>query len=78
LPKNCYHKTGPDDIKNNLVFFSTFEELVMPIKGPMEDAEVIKLYEPSPTHVVGRGKPRLGSLTVKETAARARKEAARE
>ena len=50
----------------------------MPIKGPMEDAEVIKLYEPSPTHVVGRGKPRLGCLTVKETAARARKEAARE
>jgi hypothetical protein len=32
-----------------LVFFSTFEELTLPIKGPMEDAGVIKLYEPSPT-----------------------------
>ncbi len=33
-----------------LVFFSTFEELKLPINGPMEDAAVIKLYEPSPTH----------------------------
>ena len=32
-----------------LVFFSTFEELNLPIKGPMEDSGVIKLYEPSPT-----------------------------
>jgi hypothetical protein len=31
-----------------LVFFSNFEELTFPIKGPMEDAGVIKLYEPSP------------------------------
>ena len=33
----------------SLVFFSTFEELKLPIKGPMEDAGVIQLYEPSPT-----------------------------
>jgi len=32
-----------------LVFFNTFEELNLPIKGPMEDSGVIKLYEPSPT-----------------------------
>ncbi len=32
-----------------LVFFSTFEVLDLPIKGPMEDAGVVKLYEPSPT-----------------------------
>jgi hypothetical protein len=32
-----------------LVFFSNFEELKLPIKGPMEDAGVIKQYEPSPT-----------------------------
>ncbi len=32
-----------------LVFFNTFEELKLPIKGPIEDAEVIKLYELSPT-----------------------------
>ena len=48
-PKTGKHKTGPDDIKVNLVFFSTFEELQLPIKGPMEDAGVVKLYEPSPT-----------------------------
>jgi hypothetical protein len=49
LPKTCCHKTGPDDISFLLVFFSTFEELRLPIQGPMEDAGVVKLYEPSPT-----------------------------
>ena len=39
----------PDDLLRELVFFNTFEELNLPIKGPMEDAEVVKLYEPSPT-----------------------------
>ncbi len=32
-----------DDIKVTLVFFSTFEELTLPIKGPMKDEGVIKL-----------------------------------
>ncbi len=50
LPKNRTYKTGPDDIVYTLVFFSTFEELKLPFKGPMEDAGGIKLYEPSPTH----------------------------
>ena len=36
-------------ISGTMVFFSTFEELTLPIKGPMEDAGVVKLYEPSPT-----------------------------
>jgi len=49
LPKNPTYKSGPDDLVFELVFFSTFEELKLPIKGPMEDAGVIKLYEPSPT-----------------------------
>ncbi len=49
MPKNRTYKTGPDDSTYTLVFFSTFEELKLPIKGPMEDAGVIKLYEPSPT-----------------------------
>jgi hypothetical protein len=49
LPKNGLTKIGQDDIKYDLVFFSTFEELQLPIKGPMEDAGVVKLYEPSPT-----------------------------
>ena len=39
----------PDDLVRELVFFNTFEELNLPIKGPMEDAGVVKLYEPSPT-----------------------------
>jgi hypothetical protein len=47
MPKTSYHKTGPDDLRYNLVFFSTFEELKLPITGPMEDAGVVKLYEPS-------------------------------
>jgi hypothetical protein len=49
LPQNKRFKTGPDDIRYTLAFFSTFEELKLPIKGPMEDAGVVKLYEPSPT-----------------------------
>ncbi len=38
-----------DDLLRELVFFNTFEELNLPIKGPMEDSGVVKLYEPSPT-----------------------------
>ena len=49
LPKNSTYKHGPDDLCYTLVFFSTFEVLDLPIKGPMEDAGVVKLYEPSPT-----------------------------
>ena len=49
MPKTGSHKTGPDNLRYDLVFFSTFEELTLPIKGPMEDAGVVKLCEPSPT-----------------------------
>jgi hypothetical protein len=49
MPKNKTYKTGPDDCLYNLVFFSTFEELKLPIKGPMENSGVVKLYEPSLT-----------------------------
>ena len=50
-PENPTYKTGPDDKVYSFVFFSTFEVLDLPIKGPMdsEDAGVTKLYEPSPT-----------------------------
>jgi hypothetical protein len=48
LPLNKRFKTGPDDIRYTLVFLSTFEELKLPIKGPMEDAGVVKLYELEP------------------------------
>ena len=45
-PKNSTYKTCPDDQVHSFVFFSTFEELDLPIKGPMEDAgvTVTKLY----------------------------------
>ena len=49
LPKNGNFRNSPDDQLYHLVFFNTFEELTLPIKGPMEEAGVIKLYEPSPT-----------------------------
>ncbi len=42
-------RAGPGDLCYTLVFYSTFEVLDLPIKGPMEDAGVVKLYEPSPT-----------------------------
>ena len=44
-PKLSTYKTGP----GGLGFFSTFEVLNLPIKGPMEVARVVKLYEPPPT-----------------------------
>ena len=47
--KNRSHKIGPDDLRYDLVFFSTFEELALPIKGPMEHAGVVRLYYPSQT-----------------------------
>jgi hypothetical protein len=47
-PKDWRHKMSPDNLRYNLVFFSTFEELSLPIKGPMEDAGVVKFYEPCP------------------------------
>ncbi len=43
-PKNQSYKIGPDDLLFNLVFFSTFEELNLPMHGPMDDAGVLKLY----------------------------------
>ncbi len=43
------NKCLPDDLLQELVFFNTFEELNLPIKGPMEDAGEVKLYQPSPT-----------------------------
>ncbi len=59
MPKTGRHKTGPGNLRYNLVSFSTFEELMLPIKGPMEDAGVVKHYEPSRTqclnvNMVGR------------------------
>ena len=48
-PKNASYRCGPDDLRYNLVLFSTFEELKLPISGPMERAGVTKLYEPFPT-----------------------------
>jgi hypothetical protein len=52
MPKDARHKVGPDDHRFDLVFFSTFEELTLPIKGTMEDAGVVKLYKPSPTQCI--------------------------
>ncbi len=46
---SVFNNCQPDDLLRELVFFNTFEELKLPIKVPMEDAEVVTLYEPSPT-----------------------------
>ncbi len=49
----------PEDLLRELVFFNTFEELNLPIKGPMEDVGVVKLYNhrvvtiPDPVSVRG-------------------------
>ncbi len=47
-PKNPTYSCCPD-LHYHLVFFSTFEELKLPISWPMESAGATKLYEPFPT-----------------------------
>ena len=47
-PSQGNYTIGPDDFQMELVFFSTFEELQLPARGPMDHATT-KLYEPSPT-----------------------------
>ena len=46
---------GPDDIQVQLVFYSTFEPMVLPGGCPMEAMGVQKLYEPSPTPILSVG-----------------------
>ncbi len=48
-PRNASYRCCPDDLCYHLVFFSTFEELKLPINWQMERAGVTKLYEPFPT-----------------------------
>ncbi len=48
-PKNASYRCCPHDLCYHLVFFSTFEELKLPISRLMERAGVTKLYEPLPT-----------------------------
>jgi hypothetical protein len=37
LPRNTSYRIGPDDLLLNLVFFSTFEELKLPIRHRLSD-----------------------------------------
>ncbi len=48
-PKNASYRCCPDGLRYYMVFFSTIEELKLPISWPMESAGVTKLYEPFPT-----------------------------
>ena len=44
LPRMANYAYGPDDIQVQLVFYSTFEPMVLPGGGPMEAMGVQKLY----------------------------------
>ena len=52
LPRRANYTYGHDDIQVQLVFYSTFEPMVLPIGGPMDAMGVQKLYEPSPTPIL--------------------------
>ena len=52
LQSRANYTYGPDDIQVQLVFYSTFEPMVLPGGGPMEAMGVQKLYEPSPTPIL--------------------------
>ena len=44
LPRRANYTYGPDDIQVQLVFYSTFEPMVLPMGGPIEAMGVQKLY----------------------------------
>ena len=51
-PKREMDTYGPDDIRVDLMFFSTFEDLDLPGSGPMESKGIRKFYDPSPTPIL--------------------------
>ena len=53
--KRAHYTYGTDDIQVQLVFYSTFEPVVLPGGCPMEAVGVQKLYEPSPTPILHVG-----------------------
>ena len=52
LPRRANYTYCPDDIQVKLVFYSTFEPMVLPMGGPMDAMGVQKLYAPSPTPIL--------------------------
>jgi hypothetical protein len=50
-PSQGNYTRGPDDFEMHLVFFSTFKDLKLPARSPMDDATT-KLYEQSPTPIL--------------------------
>ena len=66
LPKTGCHKTGPDDLRYDLVFFSTFAD-----SAAEDGRRGSNVYEVNPwLWQFGRGKPRLVGLTIEETSDR--------
>ena len=59
LPRraNLSYTYCPDDIQVQLVFYSTFEPMVLPMGGPMDAMGVQKLYTPSPTTILSVASP---------------------
>ena len=52
LPKRISDMYGADDIRVELVFYSTFKPLDLPCSCPTETQGVSKFYEPSPTAIL--------------------------
>ena len=66
MPKTSCHKTGPDDLRYDLVFFSTFAD-----SAAEDGRRCSNIYEVNPwLWQFGRGKPRLVGLTIEKTSDR--------
>ena len=52
MPRRANYTYCLDDIQVQLVFYSTFEPMVLPMGGPMDAMGVQKLYAPSPTPIL--------------------------
>ena len=59
LPRRANYMYCQDDVQVQLVFYSTFEPMVLPMGGPMDDMGVQKLYTlaPSPTPILSVASP---------------------
>ena len=64
LPRMANYTYGPDDIQVQLVFYSTFEPMVLPMCYPMDATGVQKLYASSDTPILFVGLAEIGRAHV--------------
>ena len=57
LPSQCNYMRGPDDFEMHLVFFSTFEELLLPVNQDVQAVPYSNTVRGSLEEYAGQGSP---------------------